>query len=495
MYRALRISEILQLIFDEFTVQPPPNARDRVNQPTLAALARTCQIFQNPALDLLWRRQETLINFLDCFPDGLIQQVVDYPYGIIVDLRLLRPMLDEDWKRPLFYSPRVRELSLCKELQTVSWAELLTPYFGHLFPNLNSLKTHPYMLPSVGKLLLSPRIERITLAFGTKLAALSRILSILTQHCPSLTDITISTKTSGESVHAVSTLIRSLTRVDRLSVENLDRAAFEHLGRLPTVKTLVIADPYVPSSALLSLVEPIPLYSSLESLYFGRTALEDATSFMEIITSCPLQILEIEELSFSPTRDAASLFFTALAAHCSHQSLRQIETGTSESGPWMSDEPPIDSFTLRILFCFANLVRVSLPPPLTFDLDDRDFHEMARAWPRLVYLELRSLPHLSFVELNFDATSVPDATETTPCQTSLSDIYVGFSPIVTAGPVAAFISKLFPNADVDCWPYANDLEYGREAQIYACQWEKVQDVLKEMRTRRDNSDEEAQAAS
>ncbi|KAJ6587534.1 hypothetical protein DFH09DRAFT_1274461 [Mycena vulgaris] len=301
-------------------------------------------------------------------------------------------------------------------------------------------------------------LSRIALDFGTELAALSRILSILTQHCPSLTDITISTKTSGESVHAVSTFIRSLARVDRLSVENLDRAAFEHLGRLQTVKTFIIADPYVPSGVPLFLVEPISLYSSLESLYFGPTTLENVTSFIDIITSCPLQILEIEELRFSPTRDAASLFFAALAAHCSHQSLRQIETGTSRSR-WMSDKPdPIHSFTLRILFCFANLVRVSFPPPLTFDLDDRDFHEMAH-------------------------------------HPSLSDIFVGFSPIVTAGPVAAFISKLFPNADVDCWPYADDLVYGREAQIYACQWEKVQDILKEIRMRRDDSDEEAQAAS
>ncbi|KAJ6523265.1 hypothetical protein DFH09DRAFT_937984, partial [Mycena vulgaris] len=66
------ITEIRQLIFDEFNV--PPYDR-RVNPPILAALARTCQIFQNPALDLLWRQQDTLLNFVNCFPDGLVKEI------------------------------------------------------------------------------------------------------------------------------------------------------------------------------------------------------------------------------------------------------------------------------------------------------------------------------------------------------------------------------------------------------------------------------------
>jgi hypothetical protein len=65
MHLALTIAELLPLIFEEIKrtrFSSDPDLR------SLAAVARTCTGFRDPALDILWRRQVTLKNFFSCFP-------------------------------------------------------------------------------------------------------------------------------------------------------------------------------------------------------------------------------------------------------------------------------------------------------------------------------------------------------------------------------------------------------------------------------------------
>jgi hypothetical protein len=67
MHPALTIPELLHLIFTEIKRGFEP-----CNMPdlrSLAAVARTCTRFRDPALDILWRRQVTLKNFFSCFPN------------------------------------------------------------------------------------------------------------------------------------------------------------------------------------------------------------------------------------------------------------------------------------------------------------------------------------------------------------------------------------------------------------------------------------------
>ncbi|KAJ6587513.1 hypothetical protein DFH09DRAFT_1074744 [Mycena vulgaris] len=478
----------------------------------------TCRTFQNPALDMLWRRQDTLLNFLKCFPNDLIETVVDLigRQEELTDFRLLRPISNDDWTRPLFYCHRVQELNLQNELRIGSWAELPTQYFGaYMFPNLKCLQVYPTTLFSFEnlELLLSPRIVRIGFDFSTELAVVSRIIPTLTSRCPSLTDIAIAVDEPEKSLQIVSAFVRSLVRVERCSVDNLDGAAYEHLGHLPSLKKLVLFDPQMPRDIPLASTRALsqfPIYSSLESLSFGMTTLEKITAFITIIARCPIQILEVEELVSSPTRDVAKLFFAALTAHCSPHSLLRINTGTS--GISISEEldAMVDSVTFRLLFCFTNLVTVHLPPPFEFDLDDTDIREMARAWPRIESLELRCTPftrsritlkglsffaeyspHLSTLEMDFDATSVPEwdvSAATTPPQTSLAHVFVEHCPIATPGPVAAFISRIFPNAAIDCWD--DGLELGSEAEISFRRWQEVRHILQETRARGEDAEAE-----
>ena len=66
MHHSLNILEILENIL----VHLDSEDRDRrwCSRPDLAALARTCRIFKEPALDALWRSQYTLNNILRTLP-------------------------------------------------------------------------------------------------------------------------------------------------------------------------------------------------------------------------------------------------------------------------------------------------------------------------------------------------------------------------------------------------------------------------------------------
>jgi hypothetical protein len=87
MHRCLSISEVISAIFGEI---PYPQTRH-----SLASLARTCRAFQEPALDLLWRRAG-LIQALKTMPDDLWEE-----RGSGEDKKLVRPLFyDEKCNNP-----------------------------------------------------------------------------------------------------------------------------------------------------------------------------------------------------------------------------------------------------------------------------------------------------------------------------------------------------------------------------------------------------------
>ena len=56
MHRCLRIQDVLSIIFQ------------CLSKASLAQLARTCTTFRDPALNILWRTQYTLLPLLRCLP-------------------------------------------------------------------------------------------------------------------------------------------------------------------------------------------------------------------------------------------------------------------------------------------------------------------------------------------------------------------------------------------------------------------------------------------
>ncbi|KAF7311883.1 hypothetical protein MIND_00199200 [Mycena indigotica] len=99
LHRCLQIPEIILQVFAEVALQDSPNA-------TLAALARTCRVFEQPALEYLWADPglNTLQYILSCFPAGLF---ADSAHSL-----LSRDIQRSDWARPQRYCNLVRTFSV-----------------------------------------------------------------------------------------------------------------------------------------------------------------------------------------------------------------------------------------------------------------------------------------------------------------------------------------------------------------------------------------------
>ena len=69
MYHALEIQEILSNIFSHYDPYPW-TAAGRNDLRLLAALARTCRTFKEPALDMLWQNLRDLSPLAQCLPEA-----------------------------------------------------------------------------------------------------------------------------------------------------------------------------------------------------------------------------------------------------------------------------------------------------------------------------------------------------------------------------------------------------------------------------------------
>ncbi|KAJ7440614.1 hypothetical protein FB451DRAFT_126112 [Mycena latifolia] len=105
MHRCLDVVELVELLCSELRLLPR-------GQSALAALARTCKQLQGPALDHLWHHQYTLRHILGCMPAGLFDTYEDLGNPGIKRMRLLRPIVNGDWQRPMEYAHRVGVLKL-----------------------------------------------------------------------------------------------------------------------------------------------------------------------------------------------------------------------------------------------------------------------------------------------------------------------------------------------------------------------------------------------
>ncbi|KAJ7885523.1 hypothetical protein B0H14DRAFT_3431807 [Mycena olivaceomarginata] len=99
MHRGWDLPELRHQIFDVLGNQ----ARNG----SLFQLARTCHLFSDQALSLLWERQEDLIPLLKCFPAHKWEE------ASVGSFRFRSSLKVEDWDRVLQYSRRIRTFRAC----------------------------------------------------------------------------------------------------------------------------------------------------------------------------------------------------------------------------------------------------------------------------------------------------------------------------------------------------------------------------------------------
>ncbi|KAJ7775977.1 hypothetical protein DFH07DRAFT_912027 [Mycena maculata] len=467
MHRSLEILEIREHICAHVTLVLPPTPRYPgdtdmswrvVADPALAALARTCHLFEDPALDALWHTQSTLVNFLRCFPEDVVL-VEHSQYHQTV--HILRPITPSDWERPRFYAQRIRHFSLHRDLfniPEVLWALKLGLVGRVVFPRLRLLSWHFGTNPPHIDLFLGPHVTSLTTTVSLSDAEVSLILPI----APQLKHASIISRRELASSFA-----RSLLCIESLCISEIDCVAWQHIGSLPSLESLDLK--YMARGVVPSFHPTIPLFTGLKKLNLASSPMTTVARILSMVSSSPIIDLQ------SANSDEPHEFFTTIAAHCSHAALaifRHIFR------PAAGNNKAIRSPAIRALFPFGNLTELKIASHMaTFDLDDGMVLEMASAWPRIVTLDLKvsaggyagtpppawlangrpritlaALAHLArhcrslqALELTFDATVIPSSWA--PCaQTTLTALHVGHSPITQTAisPVAIFIGAIFP---------------------------------------------------
>ncbi|KAJ7510555.1 hypothetical protein B0H11DRAFT_2269181 [Mycena galericulata] len=472
MHRSLEILEIREHICAHVTRVLPPTPRYPgdtgtdmtwrvVGDPGLAALARTSHLFEDPALDALWHTQGTLVNFLRCFPeDVLLVERSQYQEKV----HLLRPITPSDWERPRFYAQRIRHFSLQRDLffNPEVPSALRSGLIGHIvFPRLQLFTWHfttrsePFI-----DLFLGPHVTSITTTVSLSDVEVSLIVPI----APQLKHASIISRRDLASSFA-----RSLLCIESLGISEIDRVAWQHIGRLPSLQSLDLT--YMTRGVVPSFHPTVPLFTGLKKLNLASTPITTVARILPLVSSSP--IIELQSVNVNGVEPHE--FFTTIAAHCSHASLAIFRHNFR---PAAGDDYSIRSSAIRALFPFGNLTEIKITSHnVAFDLDDDMMLEMASAWPQIVTLELKvsaggyagtlppewlangrprftlaalahlaqHCPRLQTLELTFDATVVPSSWE--PCtQTTLTALHVGHSRITQTAisPVATFIGAIFP---------------------------------------------------
>ncbi|KAJ7143901.1 hypothetical protein C8R44DRAFT_759113 [Mycena epipterygia] len=536
MHRGLEIFEITELICGQLGPEALGLSWDATR--ALNALARTSKIFLDPALSVLWRHQNTILNLLRCMPDDLwnIEELErdmesEYEYDMArFEVSLQRPITKADWERPLLYSHRVKSFTmdlggLAEDSDLFETVSLCLP--GEcIFPNLTKLRWDLQPIASFHhvRLFLTPSIENLYLGSIRTISHLS-VLPNLTVKCPCLTNVGISIDgilLSASSLPIVSTFVGGLMYIESLKVPGLDETAVAHLAQLPGLRRLTLGHPRDTYPSFQPSGEPhaFPALTKLTA-----STMECATAFITAMShNRPFMDVSIFAPSSHPppTTIIARQFYSALEKHCSRSSLQKIDVlhwgdAIDTMGADLVDVYSVGSDLLRPLFSFTNLVRVSLQHPVGFDLDDATVLQMARAWSRIECLILRAsparhmrsrvtlegiyafakhCPSLKMLQMTFDATFVPKINKKRPSRMAQQSLYcfnVDLSLLRRPRGVAKFLSAIFPRlvSIQTTYEHLLDLhdeeddeeEMTVEPEVYDSHtfWKEVEDALPDYR--------------
>ncbi|KAJ7155654.1 hypothetical protein C8R46DRAFT_1356123 [Mycena filopes] len=448
MHRCLQIQEIITLILGNLSPETRGDARD------LTSLARTAKIFQDPALDILWKTQNSAVNLLRCMPADAFA-IIQHTHHR--ELRLLRPIMAADWERPKFYMHRVKILTALDRsytsLSQIFSALAVSLPLDVVFPNLTSL-TRPAEDFHYIRLFLTQSITSITVSFQHSEHQLS-LLSLLDRKCPALKNVWL----------AISTFLCGLGDLHSLTSRITDMAALEHVAQLPnlrSIRTVVLPPKILPSEAMT-----VSRFPRLRHLDLDYVTVEQATDLLPMCSDSPLDRLDVGFHAFPAAAELVQ-FSTALAAcRNAHLRLDAIYIDLSNDGVETDDGAqyvlPIDF--LRNLCCFGRLTDINISTYHGFDLTGAGVAELARAWPVLEELRLaeevpptrspplhclssiaQHCPRLRYLHITVDARDdeMPVWTQQPPTQINLTSLHVGHSPIFGDSSAARFLSAIFP---------------------------------------------------
>ncbi|OJA17506.1 hypothetical protein AZE42_11982 [Rhizopogon vesiculosus] len=480
MHISLLATEILLDIFATINDGFRVSSRSRA---TIAALARTCRAFKEPALDTLWKNIDGFEPLISCLPEGIVGRTTEG------QLTLTRPLSLDDWNIIGQYAHRIRSLTITSSrlnnLDDQIVRALVCPPSSALLPNLRYLEwwdERECFFPLL-RTLLVPTFRSLKLASASckpwePSCAKSSLLASLGAQCPSIQRFVCA---YSDDSHTMCEFVCSWQKLLHLNAGVLNTPSLHHLASLPSLKSLhfrtlgdvdEIQPNYTPtfSSHLdeVYITAPIPHFfaqrlRNVRFLSCQSAVLLSGDHDPEFIYDSREEIRELHNESL----DIPNLMISF--SECFSPDLEQIKFDFSffiaHGGP-----PLVLGFnSIAPLLSFGRLTKLDLRWFNTSTIDDDALNKIAQSWPQLkeFYLGtahrelispsltfvglthlIRHCRHLRTIAMSFRACSMDTNCEpfsnTIPSK-KITRISVGVSPIVDPIAVASQLHMLLPN--------------------------------------------------
>jgi hypothetical protein len=430
MHRCLKIEEILCII-SKFT-------RCKSD---LIALALTCRILRDPALEALWEHLQDLGPLIRCLPEDLrneearpvpampwehgpprvVRILVSYVHVFVSCLLIFckiqslarEPDQTTDWSRFRFYASFIRSFKCVWSFQDPSTTSLIHPdIFGALaasyperpiLPRLSRLWWSSNLADPYIDLFTGPQLNFLTIQFpSSHISHLiqARALTLFTESMPNLHSVRIEsheleTRRHPNLAKALSDLICGLQNLRSVRTNiRLNPEALRHLATSPCIDLEITNEPAEILQTMTESIRP-PLFSELQSLTITSGGVTSMIRLIELSRAEKLQRLKIchdsedHEVEWDMER-----LITTVGAKCSHTELTSIELGydygrNATPPPPVTVPAPLSLQTLAPLLTFRHLTSVTIClVTRAVDLDDGDIEQIAIAWPRLQSISL-----------------------------------------------------------------------------------------------------------
>ncbi|KAI9567220.1 hypothetical protein HD554DRAFT_1008873 [Boletus coccyginus] len=501
MHHALHIEEILLSVFSHCYAD---KSWCRYANANLAALARTCKMFKEPALDMIWAELYDLTPLVRCLPDA--------SWVRSAGVYSLRTRLEQaDWDTILAYAHRVRALPLLRgslglAADCIEALSNAPSSAESIFPNLRIVRLYEpkaTIVPLV-RHLANPQLTSISFESAENLGG---AITTFGERCPIVTDFGMAGLPHADSdttlglIRCWQNLCSAWCRV------GLNVDAVLHLSRLRylrcmgfTVHDAVVDRIHAPGSMLT--------FPALEDLCLVSEYLTPIRRLLRYFRTPEVHDLSVG-VSACPTATDLMSFFVSLQEACTHASLNNLSlivdcVNNEENEIPLEDASPyyITFDHLRPLTVFLNIKSITLDIPCGIHLNERELLRLASSWPHLEHFEVDesvSWPESSaitpggFLQLlercrslrvfyfKFDCRGYTELPQGHPWRglTMPKDasIHLLDSPIEEESVDAlGFFFHVAPFPDFELLTYFDFRNSARDRELYVNRWEEVRDL-------------------
>jgi hypothetical protein len=419
MHHALYLEEILLDIFGHCS---PPESLHRLSQrrrytADLAVLARTCQTFKGPALNLLWTELVDLSPLARCLPEAccsfgkvLVFVMDEFHECLCLSSQshsFSRPLNEAEWNTLRGYTHRVRFIrgfsSFLGSLDDNSVRVVFNPPFADpLFPNLRSLYWRDITrFPVVHVAVPSLTSLDLNLRFppgGTSLC--KNFLDSAGDLCPNIKRLRISFFGHHPFDETVSRNVCHWTNLQIVDCRDvtLNADALTHLSSMSTLRSLSFTLSAEIAERILPFGSVFVFFSHLAYLEVVSESLEPITDLLTRIRLPAVRGLVVKFLR-RPSKQTVEACSIAVRNACPFDTLIHFKLLNLRAQIWNTINLNLHQQTRHqltldvILSCtaFGNLRGIHINLKWSVNLTDADLLDLVSASPRIEHLIINDI--------------------------------------------------------------------------------------------------------